>query len=249
MKVREILEKTRKLLRNGEYRAGLYLTLAFHLVLIIVLLACSIRTLVRPESSFVLDFSGVEEQEEILRREKMRESVQEEVNALLSGQTQSIRNVVTDAGRRDGENLRDDRQAQDVYDQARRLQEKLDASRRAAERASDPEDGVSLANEKEQANAPEYTGPSVISYRLDGRKAMNLPVPAYKCIGAGDVTVAVVVNRKGHVVTARINETVSSPDNCLREYALKAARRSRFTASSAAEERQAGEIVYRFVAQ
>ena len=92
-------------------------------------------------------------------------------------------------------------------------------------------------------------GPSVLSYRLEGRKGQSLPIPAYKCIGGGDVTVAIIVNRKGYVVNVKVVENVSSPDICLQDYAMRAAKRSRFTASSTAPERQAGEIVYRFIAQ
>ena len=58
-----------------------------------------------------------------------------------------------------------------------------------------------------------------------------------------------LVNRKGYVTGVKIIEAVSSPDQCLRDYALRAASGSRFTASQDAQERQVGEIVYRFVAQ
>ena len=50
-----------------ENRAGLYLTVIFHLTVIIVLLLYSIDTTLRKEESFVLDFS---KQEEIEKREK-----------------------------------------------------------------------------------------------------------------------------------------------------------------------------------
>ena len=68
-------------------------------------------------------------------------------------------------------------------------------------------------------------------------------------MGGGDVSVSIIVNRKGYVTGVKIIEAVSSPDQCLRDYALRAASGSRFTASQDAQERQVGEIVYRFVAQ
>ena len=94
-----------------------------------------------------------------------------------------------------------------------------------------------------------YTGPSVISYSLDGRKALNLPVPAYRCLGGGDVTVRITVSQSGRVMNAEVEEEFSSADKCLRDYAVRAARLSVFTASGSAPKRQYGEIVYRFIAQ
>ena len=134
--------------------------------------------------------------------------------------------------------------------EARELQKRLDASKRAAEEALDSEsEGESDGRPQQQENAPAYTGASLLSYTLDGRKAINIPIPAYKCVGAGDVSVRITVNRKGYVVAAQIIESASAADECLRSESLQAARRSRFTASANAPERQIGEIVYRFVAQ
>jgi hypothetical protein len=44
-------------------------------------------------------------------------------------------------------------------------------------------------------------------------------------------------------------EEISSSDNCLRSFAVRAARLSRFSASPEAPANQTGEIVYRFIAQ
>jgi hypothetical protein len=44
-------------------------------------------------------------------------------------------------------------------------------------------------------------------------------------------------------------EEISSDDSCLRSFAIRAARLSRFSASSTAPARQTGEILYRFIAQ
>ncbi len=93
---------------------------------------------------------------------------------------------------------------------------------------------------------PEYNGPSVLSYTLDGRKASHLPIPAYRCYGDGDVTVIITVNPQGQVTNAQIMDDISSPDDCLRKYAIRAARLSRFSASSTAPAKQTGEITYRF---
>ena len=237
---------------DNDEKAGLYLTVIFHLILIIVILAYSIHRTVSQETSFVLDFTKQEELEREREIQAFKESVSAEIDELIAQSRQSApRNVAVDASR-SGERLRDDRSANpsEVYDEARRLQEKLDASRREAQEAMDSEDNVAIGQKKEETKSKEtYVGPSVLSYRLEGRKGQSLPIPAYKCIGGGDVTVAIIVNRKGYVVNVKVVENVSSPDICLQDYAMRAAKRSRFTASSTAPERQAGEIVYRFIAQ
>ena len=45
---------------DSEDRAGLYITVIFHLLVIIVLLICQISAALKRENSFVLDFSKVE---------------------------------------------------------------------------------------------------------------------------------------------------------------------------------------------
>lgn len=234
---------------SKENRAGLYLTISFHLIVLIIFLVYQINSVVKQETSFVLDFTKQEELERIQAEQEFKESVSEELDALIAKASagNTPRNVAVDAGAA----LKDDRSTNpsEVYDDARRLQEKLDASRREAEAATEDPENIALSTSEEKKTEETYRGPSVLSYRLEGRKGQSLPIPAYKCIGAGDVSVAIVVNRKGYVVAAKVIEAASSTDICLRDYAEKAARRSRFTASSTAPERQAGEIVYRFVAQ
>jgi outer membrane biosynthesis protein TonB len=130
------------------------------------------------------------------------------------------------------------------------LQKRLDAAREAVEEAGGQEDIAAAQKEKEDdQKAKPYTGPAVLEYTLDGRKAMSLPIPVYKCIGGGDVTVIIYVDQKGYVQKADIVDDFSSRDRCLREFALRAAKQSRFTASTQAPPLQTGEIVYRFIPQ
>jgi hypothetical protein len=126
---------------DNDEKAGLYLTVIFHLVLIIVILAYSIHRTVSQETSFVLDFTQQEELERQREIQAFKESVSAELDELIAQSRQSApRNVAVDATRA-GERLRDDRSANpsEVYDEARRLQEKLDASRREAQEAMDSE--------------------------------------------------------------------------------------------------------------
>ncbi len=238
-------------LDSKEKKVGFYSTIIFHLVVIIILLLTAIHRIVDEETSFVLDFSKLEEIEKLEKLEELKQQASKELDDLLSGKTTSsaYRNVAVD---RSSQPLKDDRfkNPNQIYDEARELQRKLDASRAAALREQGDDD-VSAANKDNlpNSNAEQYKGPSVISYSLDGRKALSLPVPAYKCHGGGDVSVQITVNRKGYVVSAAVIESVSSSDECIVRSAIAAAKRSRFRASSSAPEKQIGEIVYRFIAQ
>jgi len=234
---------------SGEKKAGLYLTISFHLIVLIIFLCYGIKKQVETETSFVLDFTKQEELEKEQKLLEMKEQVSKEVDELLAqARSQSPRNVSVKV---DGQKLRDDRHKNpsDVYDEAKELQKKLDANKRKAEQALDSEDDVNLNSSDEDSQAEEYKGPSVLSWRLDGRSAIKLPVPAYKCQGGGVVTVAIIVNQKGAVTTARVVDGISDPDECLRQYAVNAAGRSKFSRSDTAPEKQAGEIVYQFIAQ
>ena len=105
------------------------------------------------------------------------------------------------------------------------------------------------AEKKDDGSSRSYSGPSVLSWHLDGRKASHLPIPAYRCYGGGMVTVVITVNTSGKVIDARVLDDVSSQDKCLRDFAVRAARMSRFSASPTAPSKQTGDIVYQFIAQ
>ena len=234
-------------------KAGLYITVIFHLTVIIVLLLYQIDSTVRREESFVLDFSKQEEIEKRQKEEVFKEDISRRLDDLIAAAQKSnanIRNIATDASRAQ---LKDDRgtDAEQLYKDAERLAQDLKNGQKDAVEEIATEETVEMQHQKKQSeqNQKEYSGPSVLSYTLDGRKASHLPIPAYRCYGAGDVTVIITVNNAGQVVRAKVMEEVSSTDNCLINYAIRAARLSRFSASSTAPANQTGEIVYRFIAQ
>ena len=238
---------------SKENRAGLYLTVIFHLTVIIVLLLYSIDTSLRKEESFVLDFS---KQEEIERKEKetvFKEDISKRLDEMIAAAQASrseIRNIAVDAS---SSTLKDDRgtDADQLYKDAARLAQDLKNGHKDAIEEDAREETVEMQhqNKSDDSNKKEYSGPSVVSYNLDGRKASHLKIPAYRCYGAGDVTVIITVNNAGQVVGAKVLDSVSSSDQCLRNFAVRAARLSRFSASQTAPPNQQGDIVYRFIAQ
>ena len=241
-----------KLFQNKEDRAGLYLTVIFHLTVIIVLLLYSIDSTLRREESFVLDFSKQEEIEKKEKEEIFKEDISRKLDELIAAaqsSNASIRNIAVDAT---NSRLKDDRgtDAEQLYKDAERLAKDLKTGHKDAIEEDARQETVEMQHQnKSDANQKEYSGPSVVSYTLDGRKASHLKIPAYRCYGAGDVTVIITVNNAGQVVKAEVMDGISSDDQCLRSIAVRAARLSRFSASQTAPPNQKGEILYRFIAQ
>ena len=237
---------------NKENIAGLYITVIFHLTVIIVLLGIGIDSTLKKEESFVLDFSKQEEIEKQEQQERFKEDISKRLDELISqaGEVPSsqIRNIAVDAG----SILKDDRgtDAQKLYEDAARLQRELATGASNAFEEDARDETVEMPSQKKDSKPDKtYNGPSVVSYNLDGRKASQLSIPAYRCLGSGDVTVIITVDNAGTVMGAKILDEVSSDDKCLRDFAVRAARLSRFSASQSAPPNQKGEIVYRFIAQ
>lgn len=231
-----------------EDRAGLYITIIVHLVVIIVLLCCELGATLKRENSFVLNFTKAEELEKLEKELAFQQEINDRLERMLAEQgvgTSSVRNIAVDRSA-----LKDDRgtDADKLYKDAERLQQELDKGYSAPS-----EDNVvepsRIETKEESKSETKYSGPSVASYELAGRKASKLPIPAYRCMGAGEVTVLIVVDPSGKVIGTRIDETVSSSDGCLRSFAVRAARLSLFSADSKAPARQNGNIVYKFIAQ
>lgn len=236
---------------SNDEKAGLLATATVHLAVLVILLATGLGYSLSKENTFVLDFSKYEEmeriQEEIEKLQKeaeFQQAISEKLERDLAS-APSVRGVAVNRAA-----LKDDRgtDAKQLYKDAERLQQELangftvnedDVASPAPERREQPE-------EKEESV---YSGPSVISYYLEGRKASRLPIPAYRCMGGGEVTVLISVDPTGTVVAAKVDESCSSSDGCLRAFAIRAARISKFSASPDAPPKQNGNIVYQFIAQ
>ena len=232
-----------------DQKAGLYITAIVHLAVIIILLLGQIGYAVQRENSFVLDFTKQEEQERIEKQEELSRTALAQLEDLLAAaRTQPVRNVAVNRSQ-----LKDDRNtdADQLYRDAERLAQDLkDGQHRQQDNPEDyVQDPVTPPSDPKPRKQETYSGPSVLSWSLDGRKATHLPIPAYRCVGAGEVTVIITVNNQGTVVDAKVDDGVSSGDGCLRSFATRAARLSKFNASTTAPARQLGTITYLFVAQ
>ena len=232
---------------NREDKAGLYVTLIVHLGILIVLLIAQIGFSLQRENSFVIDFSKQEELRRIAEKKEFDENISKRVDDLISGASGiEFRNVTSS---RNKEILKDDRStdADKLYKDAERLAKDLKSGPDQADEdyVSEPE----LKTEDKNSEKRQDSGPSVLSWHLDGRKASHLPIPAYRCYGGGMVTVLITVDNSGRVIDAKIQEETSSDDKCLRDFAIRAARQSRFSIKQDAPARQHGDIIYQFLAQ
>lgn len=253
---------------SREDRAGIYLTVIIHLAVLIVLLTAGLGYSLRGENTFVLDFSRQDEierlQDEIERLQEeaaFKEAISRKIQEQLGGDvplpsrqgTQSsseVRNIAVDRGA-----LQDDRgtDAERLYADAERLRQELLQGSRGTDDGDyalpAPETPPATALPEETVPESSYNGPSVVEYELAGRKASRLSIPAYRCLGGGEVKVLVTVSPAGSVIDAKIDDSVSSTDRCLRDFAIRAAKASRFSAKQGAAPKQAGYIIYQFIAQ
>ncbi|MCQ2166445.1 MAG: hypothetical protein MJY49_03300 [Bacteroidales bacterium] len=231
-----------------EDRAGLELTIIVHLVVLTVLLLLGIGRELISENSFVLDFSKQEEIERQQEQADFQEDISRRIDDIIAkaNKDNPVRNVAVSS------ELRDDRhssaEAKALMGDADRLARELKAGYKSDVEEDAREEVVEYKQET-KTEKHEYSGPSVLSWTLEGRKASHLPIPAYRCYGAGTVSVAIAVDQQGKVVNAKVNDSASSDDRCLRDFAVRAARLSRFNRDMSAPVRQAGEIVYSFIAQ
>lgn len=232
----------------------MYITLIVHLSILIILLIFQIGATRSKETSFVLDFTRQEEVEkqqkeaeelleQIERAEQIRAAIQEKINRQL-GEAPTIRNITTNRGA-----LKDNKggDGRDLMKEAEQMQQRLKDKSHIKEDEDFADDGGAKQEALDEKPGQAYSGASVLSLQLDNRQAVRLPVPAYKCYGGGTVTVIIGVDSAGRVIEATIQG--GSDDKCLTNAALKAAKSSRFNASSSAPAKQIGNIVYEFIPQ
>ncbi len=99
-----------------------------------------------------------------------------------------------------------------------------------------------------QTKPSNYQGSTYISYFLQERTKKSIPVPTYQCEQSGKVTIDIVVDMYGTVVQSEVNAN-STGAECLREAALRSARRAKFSVNKNAPPKQRGTITYIFAAQ
>lgn len=200
------------------------------------------------EAEIMIDLTDLERLQEELERAQ-------ELNRLLNEQYEQseVSNQISNENALD-ETLEDHRtDAAKLYGEAERVQERVREN--AANYAEGLEAEQKLLNRHYEGEGElenkKVRGKVTVSYSLSNpvRHALRMPVPAYMCQGGGEVVVNITVNRDGAVLSAEIDESLSEPNNCLREAALEKAAASLFNADDSAPARQRGTISYLFISQ
>lgn len=169
-----------------------------------------------------------------------------------------VANLVADAGA-SASSERQSTSAADVEQMAAEVEAELRAmeqaefERLAAEAKEFGLEGVPDDGQHDQVNTlsgwdERYEGRVIVSYDVENRKHVYLPIPGYQCLEAGKVIVAVEIARNGEVVKSSIAQGAPGISAaCLNEAALKYASRSVFEPRT--DGGQSGFITYEFVAQ
>ena len=237
-------------MRSNGNLAGILITVSIHLAVIIILLLTFVEPSIRKQSAtYEFDFTKQDEIEKLEKEVQRQKALNDRLEKLLKENgvgSEPVRNVTVDRG-----SLKDDRgtDAEKLYREAERIQKQYEEIMSRGDDSFIAMKEPRHSEKKEEEQKSVYSGPSVLSYEVPGRKGSYLPIPAYKCMGEGEVTVNVTVNPQGKVIAASVKDDVSSDDSCLRAYAVRAAQSSMFSSKAGAPAKEYGYITYRFIAQ
>ena len=128
-------------------------------------------------------------------------------------EVRDVHNAASNATAQLDGGLKDDKgtKANDIYKDAQQLDAKLAASKAAYERMeselaalcrASPFNDQRKGNQDTERKQSRGSGNVTVEYDLEGRDAVYLPVPAYKCHNGGRVVVNITVNRSGDVISA-----------------------------------------------
>lgn len=239
---------------------GILGTVIIHLIAAIIFMSFRVYDLQRDLSrEFMVEFETLPEQE---NEEELIHLPVSALEQILQGD-EELMNIARNLANRPVEQI-------DPADYIDRVKEELiesgklgpdnyiDEQKRMAE--AEPDENLAYEEKKDSESeekepdsaemAANYQGPTRIYYDLAGRTHHYLPIPIYKCRGAGKVVLRIAVNQKGIVESAVIIENLSTTnDPCLVETAVSTARISRFNPDINAPRIQQGTLSYHFVAQ
>lgn len=247
------------------HREGVLGTVIFHLLLLIVLVSVGIsRERERQVMEVVMDLPTEEETEQARAERERKEEMEQRTT---EGEVERmLRSLAVNEEESRETSMAEGNERERVEEYIRELERELEEGRKARGETDKGNGEMTLARGEREADSlayertrrereldslrsTVYAGRSSVTYRLEGRHKVVLPIPVFKCEFGGRVVVAVTVDREGRVTRAEVVERESKVDDCLRTVAVEAARESVFNAKEDAPERQEGTITYNFVKQ
>ncbi len=233
-------------------------TLSLHLIVVGILLFSQIRPLIKiPEETVFVDFSTeimpVPEKKPETEKENSKDQASS-FNQRTSGGQNASNLAVNDASK------------EGTYSRSAVTEREYDAEIKAAQQlVSDVNRNLSRKIPKigdvampvdntegktaEQVKQSNFKGKSNIHYNLANRYHLLLPIPVYLAQGGGNVTVDIVVNREGRVISANPRSNSGIKEMIIFAYAKQAAEKTEFNPDPSAPERQSGTISYLFIPQ
>ncbi len=233
---------------------GILGTVIFHLIIVLMILVTRLSSFDHQlEQTLLIEFDQDISAEEFAA---ITESLQSDESFLQDDESgHSARNIAVDVSEeRPVPDQFRDLSSQQLSELDQRVDEVLNNAANGADLFPEhPEIETESTAEiipQENNNDHPYTGPTTITYDLQGRTHLRIPVPVYKCPDGGIVEVNINVNQQGRVVDVNID---GSPENfnemCIFETATQAAMASRFTESTEAPSVQSGTITFYFQKQ
>ncbi len=234
-----------------DHRIGLCVTLIAYLVLMIAFVSSKI-VIGRKETTQTMyidlqQLAELEKERDRLLEETRRRQQQDPID------WSSIKNQTSNENALN-EQLKDDRgtNAAAINEAAEEAQERMRQNREAYERGLAEEQNIrnSASDSKgdREHEDRKVKGRVTVSFSFTNptRTSRYIHIPAYLCEGGGEVVVEATITCSGKVVSAKVLE---GGDQCMREAALNAARRSKFNIDNNAPARQKGTISYIFIPQ
>ena len=208
-----------------DHRIGLCITLIAYLVLMIAFVSSKIVVGRRPhQQGMFIDLQSLAELEQ--ERDRLAEEVRRRQQEGEEIDWRSIRNEVSNENALN-EKLRDDRgtNAAALNDAAAEAEARMRANREAYEQGLAEERAIREGRRGREEGRHEdrkVKGRVTVSFSLKNpvRQSVDLSVPAYRCEGGGEVVVAIVVNRAGEVVSARVAEGPACRARLVLQYRL-----------------------------
>jgi hypothetical protein len=238
---------------------GILGTVIVHLIAAIIIMSFQIRALnIKVKEAYEFEFTPVEQPSAVKPTEQPLTSVEK----ILQGDEEML-NIAKNLAKKADPKINRDEYIDKVKEELIKsgklgANNYIDEKKRPAEKSDEDLSVNDETKVKDTQNKPtesqemaaNFKGPTRIYYDLAGRTHTYLPIPIYKCEGAGKVALLIEVSPGGTVEKATPMESQSTTsDPCLIEAALKAALISRFNSDINALKIQSGTLTYHFVAQ
>lgn len=241
------------------HKEGLLGTIIIHLVVVTVILIMKINTIQNKESALTVNLLSEEQVQELLDPEENKEQIQNKpIYTPAEREYLQARNIGTNEADRKASD-RIDQMVNDIKNELNIKDPSPSEMKSTSSQSSPSEDALPDKTVKEEKTKITrsttgirtfYKGPTTVSYYLEGRYDVRLPIPVYKCQGNGKVVMDIEVNQEGYIVKFEIDRARSNiPEDCIMETAEKAARTTRFNAVSSGPSTQHGSLTYIFIGQ